>query len=81
MKLLNYFSMVKYMICTDVKLFIFFLLSKKAGKITRNKPNFWMYHNADHYFYLVFAKKKVFLSFSVAISIWLVWMNDYQLDS
>lgn len=63
MKLLNYFSMVKYMVCTDVKLFIFFWLSKKAGKITRNKPNFWMYHNADHYFYLVFAKKRGFFVF------------------
>lgn len=33
MKLLNYFSMVKYMVCTDVKLFIFFDSLRRQGKL------------------------------------------------
>lgn len=33
MKLLNYFSMVKYMICTDVKLCIFFYSLRRQGKL------------------------------------------------
>ena len=33
MKLLNYFSMVKYMICTDVKLCFFFYSLRRQGKL------------------------------------------------
>ena len=43
------------------KIVYFFGHPQKTGKITRNKPNFWMYYKADHLIWdLVFAEKKGF---------------------
>lgn len=61
MKLLNYFSMVKYMICTDVKLCIFFYSLRRQGKLQEiNQISEFI---IKLFLFSIRQKKKVFLSF------------------
>lgn len=70
MKLLNYFSMVKYMICTDVKLCIFFYSLRRQGKLQEiNQISEFIIKLL--FLFSIRQKKRFFLSFLV-VSIWLV---------
>ena len=77
MKLLNYFSMLKYMICADVKLCIF--LTPPKNRENYGKPNFWMYYKAHHLIWdLVFAEKKRFFFVVFGGNQYLACVNEWQ---